>query len=389
MNRRGGIVAALVAAILALATAGGGLAAPPGHGDALRLTGHLDAGDRQLALTAASTDGRWRLAAALAPAGRVTDDEHEDDEHEDGKHEDDEHEGDEQHEQSSRRAADGVIGGGPGQWGGRFTLAGPGGLAVQGEAAGVVDQAGSGTLELLDDTGAADMTATFGLDQAGALVLDLRGVPATAPAGADAAAPASAPPAQGTHAFWYLARAAGLSAYVLLFLTVCLGLGVQLHFLDALLARWRTFDLHEFAALLALGFVALHALALLGDRYTGFTLPQLLVPLASPYRPVWTALGVLAFYLFAAITASFYLRRRIGQRAWRALHYLTYAVFLLALAHGLFAGSDAATSWARALYWGTAAAVAVLTVRRVRGAGRRPSAARRPHPAPGAGVSRP
>ncbi|HVG97796.1 MAG TPA: ferric reductase-like transmembrane domain-containing protein, partial [Chloroflexota bacterium] len=159
------------------------------------------------------------------------------------------------------------------------------------------------------------------------------------------------------HVWWYLSRAAGLCAYVLLTLDVALGLAVRTRRLEPWLARWRAFDLHRFTALLLVAVAALHVLALLGDRYIGFSLPQLLVPFAAPYRPLWTALGVLALYLLLAIVASFFVRRVIGQRAWRRLHYLTFAVFVLALLHGVLAGTDAGTVWGVLLYLSTGGAV--------------------------------
>jgi len=167
---------------------------------------------------------------------------------------------------------------------------------------------------------------------------------------------------QSTPLFWYLARAAGLAAYMALFLNVCLGLAVRTKVVDWLVARWQAFDLHQFTALLALGLIGLHLAALLGDQFIGFTVPQLLVAFASPYRPLPTALGVLAMYLVVAIALSFWARPWIGQRAWRVLHYAAFGGFFLALAHGLLAGTDAATPWVWALYWGTGWLVTLLTL---------------------------
>src|SRR6266567_5402799 len=153
------------------------------------------------------------------------------------------------------------------------------------------------------------------------------------------------------HAFWYVSRAFGLTAYLLLALSVCLGLLVRTRIMDWLAARWRWFDLHQFAALLALGFVLLHVLSLLGDHYIGFSLDELLIPFASPYRPLEVAAGVLALYLMLVVVASSYLRPLIAYRTWRALHYATFALFVLALVHGIFAGTDGGEAWASALYW--------------------------------------
>jgi methionine sulfoxide reductase heme-binding subunit len=183
------------------------------------------------------------------------------------------------------------------------------------------------------------------------------GTTAAFAAGAPAAAPITSDPT-----FWHIARAAGLTAYVLLTVQVVLGLSVKTVFLDGILARWQSLDLHKFTALLGLGFLALHVLALLGDQYMHFTPAQLLIPFASTYRPVYTAAGVIALYLFVALVASFYVRDLIGYNAWRALHYAAFAAWLLALTHGILTGTDAAQLFVRVLYWGTGSLVAMLIV---------------------------
>ncbi len=168
--------------------------------------------------------------------------------------------------------------------------------------------------------------------------------------------------------FWYLSRVAGLTGYLLLFLSVCLGVSIHTRFLEWLLKGWQNFDLHQFTSLLGLGFVVLHIFSLLGDHYVGLTLQQLLVPFAASYQPVWLAVGTIAFYLLVIVTVSFYVRSFIGQKTWRALHFVTFAIFFMALLHGLFAGSDS-ESWAKVLYWLTAVIVTVLTIGRMWDAG--------------------
>lgn len=181
------------------------------------------------------------------------------------------------------------------------------------------------------------------------------------------------------YTFWYLARAAGLTAYVLLWLNVMLGLAVRTSFLEPLLARWRTFDLHQFTALLALGFIGLHVGALLGDHYIGFSVAQLLVPFQATYRPLWTGIGVLATYLVVAITGSFYVRRWIGQRAWRLLHYTSFGAFWLAWLHGVGAGTDSGMLWSALLYWLTGVIAVGMLIWRITTPGpSRPATARYP-----------
>ena len=72
-----------------------------------------------------------------------------------------------------------------------------------------------------------------------------------------------------------------------------------------------------------------------------------------------------------AITASFWLRRILGHTGWRMLHYVSFSVWLVALAHGIGVGNDTIKPWAAPLYLATAEAVAYLTVYRVLSAGRR------------------
>ena len=81
------------------------------------------------------------------------------------------------------------------------------------------------------------------------------------------------------------------------------------------------------------------------DPFTKLGLGAALVPLASSYRPVPVALGVVALYLFVALIASSLLRKHIGQRTWRAIHWASYAMWPLALIHGITAGTDAVALW--------------------------------------------
>ncbi|RME46218.1 MAG: hypothetical protein D6791_08960 [Chloroflexi bacterium] len=167
-------------------------------------------------------------------------------------------------------------------------------------------------------------------------------------------------------AYWYLARGSGLVAYWLLWLSVALGLAVT----NKLSRVWpggpAAVDLHQFTSLLALAFAVFHALILLGDHYIGYTLTRVLVPFASTdYRPIWVGLGQVGFYLAVPVAFSFYARRRIGYRAWRLLHYGSFAVYLLVTAHGLGAGTDAETPAIVGYYGLTGLFIYFLTVYRI------------------------
>ena len=162
--------------------------------------------------------------------------------------------------------------------------------------------------------------------------------------------------------FWLLARASGLTAYVLLTSSVLAGLTVKSRPLGRRLKAAVVTDTHRFLSLLALGAIVVHGLVLTLDQTVKMPLAGLLVPGQSPYRPLAVGAGVVAAELMAVIYVSFSLRRRIGARNWRRLHFLTFAVFAAATVHGLAAGTD---KWALGLYTGSVAAVAALTAWRI------------------------
>lgn len=158
--------------------------------------------------------------------------------------------------------------------------------------------------------------------------------------------------------FWLLARASGLTAYLLLTLSVLAGLILKSRPFGRAVKAAAVMDLHRLLALLGLATLGLHGTALLLDKTVHMPVAGLFVPGMSPYRPVSVALGVVAAELMGLVVVSFSVRRLTGQKAWRVLHWSTYAIFALATAHGLLAGSDSAQPWARDLYLGAVGAVA-------------------------------
>jgi predicted ferric reductase len=157
------------------------------------------------------------------------------------------------------------------------------------------------------------------------------------------------PKLEGT-VVWTTSRAAGVTAFLALTLDVVFGLFLSTGAADRFVPRGRSVDVHRWLSGMALGFTALHAFSLMGDRFINFDVLDLLVPFLAPHRPFAVGLGVLAAEGALVVYGSFWLRRRIGARAWRKLHYLSFAVFVAAIAHGLLAGTDAAMRGIRALY---------------------------------------
>ncbi len=178
--------------------------------------------------------------------------------------------------------------------------------------------------------------------------------------------------------FWLLARASGITAYALLTASVLAGLVVRSRPFGRSVRVAAVTDVHRFLATLGLGMLSLHAASLVLDRTVHLSPAALVVPWASSYRPVPVALGVVACELAVLVVLSFPLRRRIGFRTWRRLHWATYLIFAAATVHGLAAGTDSTRPWAFGLYVGAVGAVVFATAWRTLAAPVRPLPATAP-----------
>ena len=169
--------------------------------------------------------------------------------------------------------------------------------------------------------------------------------------------------ADGSTSFWYLSRASGFVAYLLLWGSVVWGL-----LSTGTGRRWmrppHLLDAHQFLSAAGVGFACFHSLVLIGDRYVSFPLGAIVVPFAASYEPLLVACGQIALWLSVLLIGSFHMRRHIGGRAWRRLHYASFVAFWMAFIHGLMLGSESPTLWASFLYLGTAAPVIFLSVQR-------------------------
>ncbi len=173
-------------------------------------------------------------------------------------------------------------------------------------------------------------------------------------------------PRAASTAPWSIARATGFAAFAALALDVIAGLTLSTRVGGRRLARGALVELHGWLSPLAIALVLGHALVLLADGYIRFDALDVLVPFASPFRPVAVGLGVIAGYLALAVHASFALRRRIGTAWWRRLHYLSFVAFVAAAVHGVAAGTDRAQPWAIAIYSLPIAVVLGLLAIRIR-----------------------
>jgi len=172
-----------------------------------------------------------------------------------------------------------------------------------------------------------------------------------------AADPASLP--------WLFERLFAWMAYIAMTLSVVFGLLLSTKVLDAIAHRPVSFTLHQDLAALGLGMAGLHGVILGLDASMPFSITAMVVPGAAPYAPLAVGVGQVAFYLMLIVTVSFYLRRFMGQRAWRTLHYVTFLAFAGAAAHGIAAGTDSGNAWAQWIYLGSMTVVAFLLAYRI------------------------
>jgi predicted ferric reductase len=168
--------------------------------------------------------------------------------------------------------------------------------------------------------------------------------------------------ADSVQIWWYVTRASGIIAYLLLWFSTVLGLAVTSKYLDGMLDRLFTYDFHEFISLLSVAFTLVHVLVLMLDKYLPYSLAQILVPFISPYRPFWVGVGVIAFYTILLVTITFYLRNRIGTRTFRVIHVLSLLGYIGVTLHGYYAGTDTALPTMQVLYKVSGLAVLFLTI---------------------------
>jgi sulfoxide reductase heme-binding subunit YedZ len=146
-------------------------------------------------------------------------------------------------------------------------------------------------------------------------------------------------------ALWYLTRASGVVSLLLLTAGLVLGILGTVRWRSERWPRFAVVSIHRNLTLFAIAFVALHVITTIADGYAPVGFKDAVIPFVSKYRPLWLGFGALAFDLLLAIVVTSLLRARIGYRAWRAVHWLAYASWPLALLHGLGNGSDARFGW--------------------------------------------
>jgi hypothetical protein len=160
---------------------------------------------------------------------------------------------------------------------------------------------------------------------------------------------------------WYLTRATGLVALVLLTLSMAFGLLSSVRYQRPAWPRFVTIALHRNTALLALAFTLIHIVTTLLDTFVPIHLQDVFIPFISAYRPVWLGLGAVSFDLMLALTVTSLLRARMSYGSWRLVHWTSYLCWPVAVLHGLGTGTDTPVHWVLGLTIACVAVIAALT----------------------------
>jgi len=156
---------------------------------------------------------------------------------------------------------------------------------------------------------------------------------------------------------WYLMRSSGVVSLVLLTGVMVLGIATANRWRPGRAPRFVTAGLHRSIALLAVCFVAVHVVTAVVDPYAMVSAVAVVVPFVGAHKPLEIGLGALSVDLVVALIVTSLLRRRLGLRVWRGVHWLAYLAWPVALFHSLGIGSDTGTLWMRAVTAGCVAAV--------------------------------
>ena len=157
----------------------------------------------------------------------------------------------------------------------------------------------------------------------------------------------------GTQLYWFIGRGSGIVAYILLTLSIFLGIALSRRWHSPNWPRLIVDAAHHWLTTTFYVFVGIHTLMMLLDPFAKFNLADVTIPFYSSYRTLWLSLGIIAAELGLAMGASVFVRRWIGYRTWHILHGLAYPIFAFSLLHAIGTGTDRGTLWAQALYGGS------------------------------------
>jgi predicted ferric reductase len=149
----------------------------------------------------------------------------------------------------------------------------------------------------------------------------------------------------GPSIYWYLTRASGAVALILLTASMVIGIAATGRLRAPGVPRFLVDGLHRTASLLSLVFLLIHILTAVMDSFASISLIDAVIPFVGAYRPLWLGLGAVAFDLLLAVAVTSLVRRHLGHTTWRGVHWLAYACWPVAVVHGFGTGSDVHQGW--------------------------------------------
>jgi len=182
--------------------------------------------------------------------------------------------------------------------------------------------------------------------------------------------------ASGSPVLWFVSRGSGLVLLVLFSVVMTLGAATRMGSAPRRWPRFAVAELHRTLSLFAVALLGLHVVTAILDPFVRIGWAATVLPFGSPYRTVAIGLGTLAVDLGGAVLLTSLARRRLGFRAWRAVHWLAYLAWPAAFIHSLTAGNDLHVWWVALIECGSAAMVATAVLARLVGRARTPPGAR-------------
>jgi methionine sulfoxide reductase heme-binding subunit len=164
---------------------------------------------------------------------------------------------------------------------------------------------------------------------------------------------------------WFATRAAGVVGLVLLTAATVLGITVARRVTAPQQPRFVTALIHRNVSLFAVIFLGVHIVTAVADPFARLHAIDAVVPFTGAYRTVWLTFGVVSADIMLAVAITSLLRRRIGERAWRMIHWISYACWPMGIVHSFGTGTDATAPWMIGIAAACASAVFLAVIARL------------------------
>jgi methionine sulfoxide reductase heme-binding subunit len=166
---------------------------------------------------------------------------------------------------------------------------------------------------------------------------------------------------------WYTSRVSGVIALVMLTLVIVLGILISTRVGGRRVGRFEITEMHRSISLIAMIFVGIHVVTTVIDTYVNINWISAVVPMTSSYKRLPVAIGTVAIDFMLAVWLSSQLKERLDPRAWRAIHFSSYASFVAAAIHSYLVGTDERSLWGLVVLGSCVAMVLLATLWRIVG----------------------